>query len=87
MGVCAVRDHRVLAVTADHDRRRPYLAEPVVDGRIRLAELADHEEGRHGGADLRGCRLIVARGRPGRQPEAHQPLPVARRVPPEELAT
>jgi hypothetical protein len=57
-----------------------------VDGRVVLAELPDDEEGRHRSPDLRGCRLVVACGRPGRQPEADQPFLVARRVPPDELA-
>ena len=85
-GVRAVRDHRVLAVTADYDRGRLHQPEPVVDRRIVLAELSDDEEGRHRGADLRSGRLVVARGSPGRQAELHQTLPVARRVPPDELA-
>jgi hypothetical protein len=84
--VGAVGDHRVLAITAHHHRRRPHLAEPREGGRIRLLQFADGKEGRHGGADLGGHCGVLARGRPRRQAQAHHSFPVTRCEPPAELA-
>lgn len=84
--VGAVGDHRVLAIAADRDSGHPHLPEPLVGRRIRLLEVADDEEGRDGGGDLGRHRGVIARGRPCRQPQAHQALPVTRRDPAAELA-